>query len=331
MTKILRTHIEGALFYVTARGDNDENIFAGVEDYSAWLELLKKYKEQYGFKLFSFVLMPNHLHLLVELKQGLTISDIMHDLDSNYTKYFNAKYRRKGHLFQERYKLVLLEKENYLLDAGAYIHLNPLKLGLVENLADYPYSSYLYYVDRRTEGLKNRRTQDLDLGEELRAIQERLGKRSYEEFLRSVTKEDMELLAAQLARQAVLGSADFLEKVKTLVGQVKEQETESREQGSRDRVRRRRFVMAGSVLVLLLGALNLYLYAETLGLKTHFTKQLEEEKVRVSKGLNEEYRGQINDYYKDIGKKLQMEKQKTRALEERLMKGQTDREQGEAR
>lgn len=153
MTKIPKDYIEGALYYVTARGDHNEEIFKEKSDYKAYVELLKKYKEQYGFKLFSFVLLSNHLHLLFELKPGLTISDVMHDLNANYTKYFNAKYKRKGHLFQERGKVVLAEKETYLLSIIAHMHLNPLLLNLVQDDAhglstflNYPYSSHILYA-----------------------------------------------------------------------------------------------------------------------------------------------------------------------------------------
>jgi REP element-mobilizing transposase RayT len=114
MMKIPKIHIPGAVFYVTSRGDNNADIFKDNDDYKAYLELLKKYKTQYGFKLFAYCLMPSYLHLLIELKEGLKLSDIMHDLSANYTKYFNGKYQRKGHLFQERYKVAILEKEGYM-------------------------------------------------------------------------------------------------------------------------------------------------------------------------------------------------------------------------
>lgn len=121
MAKIPRVHIPGALFYVTSRGDNNADIFKDSDDYKAYLELLRKYKAQYGFKLFAYLLAPNYLHLLIELKEGLTLSDIMHDLSSNYTKYFNGRYQRKGHLFQERYKAAILEKEEYMSEEVSQI------------------------------------------------------------------------------------------------------------------------------------------------------------------------------------------------------------------
>lgn len=287
MTRIPRTHIEGALYYVTSRGDHNEDIFRDEQDYQMYLELLKKYKEQYGFKLFAFVLLPNHLHLLIELKVGITISDIMHDLNSNYTKYFNGKYDLKGHLFQERYKLVLLEKESYLLAVSAYIYLNPLKLGLTRELSEYPNSSYLYYIGKGKE---------LDLGQEIKAIQERLGTTSFEEFLKSVSKEEMERLGRDLSKNPLLGRSEFVETVK------QKTETEKLE-GERLKVKGKRinkqFVLVGSAIILILGVLNLYLYAETLGLKTHF-------------------KSQIDGYYREMSKSLEIEKQKARYLEEKL-------------
>ena len=140
MRKIPRIHIPGAIYYVTSRGDHNEEIFKASGDYQTYLTLLNKYKEKHGFKLFSFCLLPNHLHLLIELKEGLTLSDVMHDLSSNYTKYFNGKYSRKGHLFQERYKVVLAQKQIYLAPISEYIYQNPVKLGLCKNAEEYEYS-----------------------------------------------------------------------------------------------------------------------------------------------------------------------------------------------
>lgn len=298
MTRIPRTHIEGALYYVTSRGDHNEDIFRDEQDYKMYLELLKKYKEQYGFKLFTFIFLPNHLHLLIELKEGISISDIMHDLNSNYTKYFNGRYERKGHLFQERYKLVLLEKESYLLALSSYIHLNPLKLNLAREISEYPHSSYLYYIGKAGE---------LDLDQELGVIREKLGNRSYEEFLKGISREDMERLAEDLRKKPILGSQEFRETIR------QKAEAEKRE-GERLRVRgkgvNKRFILVGSALILILGVLNLYLYAETLGLKTHFSKALREKETH--------FKNQIDDYYREMSKSLEIEKQKARYLEEKL-------------
>ena len=135
MPRVPRINLEGALYYVTSRGDHNEAIFKEAGDYAAYLDLLKKGKEQYNFKLFAFCLLPNHIHLLIELAGDTTISQIMYGLNSNYTKYFNAKHHKEGHLFQERYEMALLEKEPNLLNMTAYIHLNPKALASVPDIA----------------------------------------------------------------------------------------------------------------------------------------------------------------------------------------------------
>ena len=94
--------------------------------------LIKKYREQYQAQVYAYSLMPSHLHLLLEVDEKTTISTIMHNINSSYTKYYNGRYERKGHLFRERFKAALVEKDpKVLLNLTAYIHLNPKKLEIL--------------------------------------------------------------------------------------------------------------------------------------------------------------------------------------------------------
>ena len=105
MPRLPRIYIKGVLYYITCNGLHHQSIFKDQEDYGMFLELLKKYQDQYGIKLFSYVLLPGHLHLLVEMiGQDDDISGFMHDLNNSYTKYFNSRHNRKGHLFRSRFK-----------------------------------------------------------------------------------------------------------------------------------------------------------------------------------------------------------------------------------
>lgn len=329
MTRIPRTHIEGAVYYVTSRGDNNRDLFKDEADYRAYLDLLKKYKEQYGFKLFSFVLMPNHLHLLIELKEGITISDIMHDLNANYTKYFNSRYQRKGHLFQERYKMVVAEKAAYLLYITAYIHLNPKLLNLVVEPKDYGYSSCAYYL--RTEEPKNQGTNAADLTEEIKEVAALLGTtafKSYEEFLKGVSEQEMELLGKDLTKKIILGSADFREKVNALMQETQEELTSSIQQPVYSFLNNRRFLLVGSSLVLVLIALSFGLYTKTLATKENLKKAVEkkdielstkvkEERQKVHKDLEEKYQADRVSY-EAMAKRLEIERKKIRELEEKI-------------
>lgn len=214
MPRLPRIYIEKALYYVTTKGDSHQHIFKDDEDYKTFLGLFKKYKEQYGFKLFAFCLLPEHFHLLLELpaqkdgrnKMG-TLSNIMHDLNSSYTKYFNAKYARKGHLFRERYKAALVEKETHLLRLSAYIHLNPPRLRLVSYPEQYLYSSYGAYINKGIPYeavIKDERKEILDL----------LGAENYAGFAERVAKEPDFLNLHDNLQKGIVGSKDFEEKAK---------------------------------------------------------------------------------------------------------------------
>jgi len=207
------------LYYITAKGSLGENIFIDEKDYKMYLELLKKYKEQYGFKLFSFALMPNQLSLLIELKEGETVSMVMHDINSSYTKYYNGRYSREGHLFRERFKSVVVEKDAYLLNLINYIHLRPVKLGLAKDTLEYSFTSnlsYLYNIPdlNPTEQENLSKTIVVDLSAEVREVCDLVAKlfpekKNYADFISGVTKEEMDELSKKLSRGGILGSRKF--------------------------------------------------------------------------------------------------------------------------
>ncbi|MDP3041235.1 MAG: transposase, partial [Candidatus Omnitrophota bacterium] len=182
-----RISLEDALYYITSRCIYNQDIFKEEADYNAYFELIKKYKEQYKFRLYAYVLLPNHFHLLLELpdqeQESLKggISEIMHGLNSSYTKYFNGKYGRKGHLFRDRFKTALVEKDPYLLKLTAYIHLNPQKINLVFSAKDYSFSSYALYINKEMP------LQEF-MQEEKNIILGLLGQANYEQFMQEIIK-----------------------------------------------------------------------------------------------------------------------------------------------
>lgn len=146
MVRKPRVCFEGAFYHVTSRGDNKEKIFSNNWDRKKILHLLEKAKERFYFKLHVFVLMRNHYHLVIETSQQGTISQIMHYVNSNYTKHFNWSHKRSGHLFQARFHSVLIDRDAYLLEVSRYVHLNPVRAGLVSRPEDYKWSSYFTYI-----------------------------------------------------------------------------------------------------------------------------------------------------------------------------------------
>ncbi len=114
MPRPRRVHLEGALYYVTVRGEPGVPLFPDPKDLICYRELLAEYEIQHGFKLHGFALTADHLHLCLEQGPTSTISQIMHDLNSRYTKVYAKRYQRTGHLFQGRFRAVVLEKAPYL-------------------------------------------------------------------------------------------------------------------------------------------------------------------------------------------------------------------------
>lgn len=145
MPRALRINVKDLIYHVFARGNNRDPIFFDSTDFERFLTNLERYREKFTFTLYAYCLLPNHFHLL--LRSGKTsLSQIMQALLTAYTMYVNKKYHRVGHIFQGRFKSIVVEKDSYLLQVLRYIHLNPVKAGMVETVEEYPWSSYLKYL-----------------------------------------------------------------------------------------------------------------------------------------------------------------------------------------
>ncbi|MCL4359642.1 transposase [Patescibacteria group bacterium] len=145
MARSARISSEGLLYHIFSRGNNREPIFLESSNYLRFLSNLDRFQSAYSYKVYGYCLMPNHFHLLLETKFP-NISKIMQVVMTAYTMYLNKKYNRVGHVFQGRFKSIVVQKENYLLQVLRYIHLNPVKSGLVPTPEGYPWSSYHAYL-----------------------------------------------------------------------------------------------------------------------------------------------------------------------------------------
>lgn len=141
MTRPLRLEFPGALYHLTARGDRQEDIFLDDADRQAFLDLLAKEVRQQRWRLYAYCLMSNHYHLLVETPEGNLVAG-MRRLNGVYTQAFNRRHGRVGHVFQGRYKSILVDKDAYLLELARYIVLNPVRAQMVKRVEDWPWSSY---------------------------------------------------------------------------------------------------------------------------------------------------------------------------------------------
>lgn len=147
MARQLRIEFEGAFYHITSRGNLRERIFFDDRDREMFLEILKRTRERYGYLLHAYALMDNHYHLLIETPKA-NISQIMQNINTSYTVYINKKYRRSGHLFQGRFKGIIVDKDEYLVTLSRYIHLNPVRAKIVQRPEDYRWASYRSYIDK---------------------------------------------------------------------------------------------------------------------------------------------------------------------------------------
>lgn len=146
MPRSMRKKSETGIYHVMLRGINQQVIFNDEEDCEKFLEVLRECKAISEYEIYAYCLMNNHVHIL--LKEGKEeLGQIFKRIGVRYVYWYNWKYYRRGHLFQDRFKSEPVEDEEYLLTVLRYIHQNPLKAGIVKDICEYPYSSYKEYIN----------------------------------------------------------------------------------------------------------------------------------------------------------------------------------------
>lgn len=138
-------------YHIVCRGNNQRKIFRKSQDYKKFLRILEDTKKEFPFFLYSYSLLPNHYHLHIESKD-ISISKIMHYLNTRYSIYFNRRYISTGHLFQDRFYSSVIDKESYFWEVSRYIHLNALRANLIKKLGNYRWDSYPCYAQKEYYG-----------------------------------------------------------------------------------------------------------------------------------------------------------------------------------
>lgn len=152
MARRPRVEIEGGLYHLIARGNDRQDIFHSREDHLKLLSLLATQKEKAPFYLYSYCLMTNHFHLLIERREE-SVGRMMLRLLTGYASYYNRRYRHVGHVFQGRHKAILCQSDPYLGRLVAYIHLNPVRAKMAGAAEEYPFSSQLAYLGIEPAGI----------------------------------------------------------------------------------------------------------------------------------------------------------------------------------
>lgn len=215
MARPLRIEFEGAVYHVTARGNERRKIFFSKRDYEKFKEYIAEAKEKYHFILHCYVLMTNHYHLLIETPEK-NLSKIMHHINSSYTTYTNVKRKRSGHLFQGRFKSIVVDKDSYLLELSRYLHLNPVRAKAVENPEDYPFSSYAAYISARGEPFVTR-----SAILEMFGTKENEARKRYSAFVEAAMAAETESPMKKVYGGMILGGEGF---IRDILGKIEERE-----------------------------------------------------------------------------------------------------------
>lgn len=213
MARPYRLQGENCLYHIMSRGDDRKKIYTKPGDYGKFMDYMVKAKEGYQFYLYAYCLMANHFHLLLETKLP-NISKIMHYVKGSYTTYYNIRHRRTGHLFQGRFRSIVVDKDRYFRELSRYIHLNPVHAGIVQDPVAYVWSSYRGYLGKKDEYIDRDRVRQY-LG---------MSRREYQRFVLAGLKKPKDPLEKVYAG-FLLGSVGFIkDKLKDLEIQITSEE-----------------------------------------------------------------------------------------------------------
>jgi len=153
MARLPRLVVPNQAHHVIQSGIDRQAIFRDAEDYEAFLRWLREAARQFKVSVHAYVLMPNHLHLLVSPSDDMGLGRMMQWVGRHYVPYFNAKYQRAGTLWQGRYKATVIEAAQYFLACSKYIELNPVRSGLAAQPDEYPWSSFSHHAGIKSDPL----------------------------------------------------------------------------------------------------------------------------------------------------------------------------------
>jgi len=207
MARPWRIEFEGALYHVLSRGNGRDDIFYEDQDRYLFLKTIGEMAERYEVDVFAYALMGNHYHLLIKTNRA-NLSKSMQWLGLTYTRRFNLRHSRSGHLFQGRFKSIIVQNEAYLMGLSCYIHRNPLRAGIIKRLADYSWSSYKSYAYSRKypDWLKTKLI--------LSQFKETDKTKAYRKRVQDCAKEEKKLWE-DLRHGMIIGSSTFVDKLRS--------------------------------------------------------------------------------------------------------------------
>jgi len=209
MARPLRIEYPGAYYHITSRGNERKDVFKNYRDREKFLGYLETAGKRYGAVIHVYCLMTNHYHLLLETPRG-NLSQIMRHVNGAYTIYFNKKRERAGHLFQGRYRAILINADEYAQELSRYIHLNPVRAGMVSRPEDHAWSSYCVYIgqEKKPDWLA------VDFVLNYFGKNRSVARSRYREFVTSLIGKSYESPIEKVVASTILGNEDFVERIR---------------------------------------------------------------------------------------------------------------------
>jgi putative transposase len=205
MARPLRIEFQGAFYHITSRGNEKGRIFTANRDREKFLDYLEAAYKRFKIVVHEYCLMPNHYHLIMETPLG-NLCKCMQYINSSYTAYYNVKWKRAGHLFQGRYKSILVDADSYIKQLSRYIHLNPVRAKLVKSPEEYKWSSYRYYISTK------KAPNFLNTVFTLRLFGN--SKKEYKRFVEEGLHQKVENPLKEIKADFILGNDEFVSKIK---------------------------------------------------------------------------------------------------------------------
>lgn len=208
MPRTARIAPNAHVYHILTRGNNRQHVFLAEKDYQTYLDLLLRYKGKFNFRLYHYVLMTNHVHLVLEIREkGGTLAEIMKGVNLSYARHFKREYGHIGHFWQDRYKSILISKDDYLLACASYVELNPVRAKMVGDPKEYKWSSYGVYAYGRECPL-------IDCNPIYKALSDEGNERrkKYREFVKGMLIEK-DSMKGEMERLTIYGDKKFVEKM----------------------------------------------------------------------------------------------------------------------
>jgi len=208
MPRTARIIISNLPHHILNRANNKETIFFSDDDFKFFLNQVKKYKQKFNLKIYHYCLMLNHYHFLINPPNKESLIRFMQSLMLVYAQHVQRKYGKVGHIWQERYKSSVIEKEDYLVQCGYYIEDNPRRAGFIKDLKNWPWSSYHFYAYGELDSIIDIDPNYFSLGYIPKERQE-----NYRQYIMMTENKNWLENIRQKLDQGILGSEEFIKEM----------------------------------------------------------------------------------------------------------------------